>query len=158
MLKGIIGQSVNRGASVDFKLVSLQRGVSYAERHGVDREWQLRLELHSASADASGHPTHPGSSYISLVSLEPCDAWSWSDFSGISWPWRSLEFLSIWHQDFLSLCSPLKSFPAKHQTRMNHLPLKVSLGRFYRAQLEENEQKIILNLWIFTLSTQQLPF
>lgn len=41
----------------------------------------------------------------------------------------------------LFICSTLKSFSTMHQTRVNYLSLKILLGRFYRAQLEEKEQK-----------------
>lgn len=109
--------------------------------------------LHCASTNASCHPTSswgflhlpvfPEALWCLIVK------WLHSDFMAmeVSGASKCLAWSS------LSLCSTVKSFSTKHQTRVNHLPLKVSLGRFYRAQLEENEQRIILNLWIFTLST-----
>lgn len=72
--------------------------------------------------------------------------------SGISWTWRSLVLLSILASSSLSLCGTLKCFSSP-KPGVNHLPLNVSLENFYRAQLEENEQKVILNLRIFTLNT-----
>lgn len=113
-------------------------GVSW-EARSDNPDWksavfQLKLQVTQLTLRVLTPPWFPRSLwYLILLSLQ----WDFMKVSSASEPLAPSS--SLWNL-FL-------------QSRVSHLLQQVSLGRFYRAQLEENEQKIILNLWIFTLST-----